>query len=373
MASETSLESSDQRRSAFGFLRLLFAALVIVSHAPEILDGDRTREPLTQIFGTVSLGELSVDAFFIISGYLIAGSYLQSPNALVYLRKRVARIYPAFIVASLVTLLVVAPLAGVGIDWIARHFEYESLRIGLLQPPDIPNAFSDQPLPYTNAPMWTIAYEFRCYLLLLGLGLLGLLRHPRILVVLAGVCFLALGILPTAFFETLDRQVPLSIFWFGLSQEALRFTAIFVMGIVFYVERERIRFSPRAVVLAGLLLVGCLFSAKLAEPAIAVFGAYLIFAAASWASTRRIGKLNTGTDVSYGVYLYAWPVAQLLTRYVPGLPIAVHVLITVTIALCCGWVSWKLIERPVLKALNRKLEKRTLARTEMAPALQLSA
>ncbi|RYD28140.1 MAG: acyltransferase, partial [Lysobacteraceae bacterium] len=73
--------------------------MVVLAHTPELIDGNRSRELLTRLFGTISFGELAVNCFFIVSGYLISASYLNSPSAGSYLSKRVARIYPGFIVA----------------------------------------------------------------------------------------------------------------------------------------------------------------------------------------------------------------------------------------------------------------------------------
>ena len=84
----------NEARNNFGAIRLALAFLVILSHSSEMIDGNRSRELLTQVFGTISFGELAVDCFFIISGYLITKSYLSSTSALEYLVKRVLRIYP---------------------------------------------------------------------------------------------------------------------------------------------------------------------------------------------------------------------------------------------------------------------------------------
>lgn len=168
-----------EHENAFGFLRLLFASLVIVSHTPEMADGNPGRELLTQAFGTISFGEFAVDSFFIVSGYLITGSYLKNPDAWSYLKKRVLRIYPAFLVVSAISIFCIAPF--VGADWatitssLARHIG-DMIR---LDPPFVEGAFKGTPYrSELNGAAWTIAYEFRCYILVLILGTCGIFNRP---------------------------------------------------------------------------------------------------------------------------------------------------------------------------------------------------
>src|SRR5207244_9380332 len=98
-------------KNNFGPLRLLFASLVVVGHAPELHDGNRSREILSNIID-VSAGELAVLCFFLVSGFLIVKSYNDSSSVSSYLLKRALRIYPAFVACFTICLLVIAPFSG---------------------------------------------------------------------------------------------------------------------------------------------------------------------------------------------------------------------------------------------------------------------
>lgn len=95
-----------------GFIRLALAILVILGHSAELLDGDRHRDLMVRVFGLLSLGEVAVDGFFLLSGYLITHSFLRDPRMIPYLSRRIRRILPGYLAAYLISLFGLGALAG---------------------------------------------------------------------------------------------------------------------------------------------------------------------------------------------------------------------------------------------------------------------
>src|SRR5437764_1826969 len=88
-----------RRKNNFSALRLFFACLVVFSHAPLILSGDAGSEPH---LGSMSWGAVAVDGFFLLSGFLISKSWVESKSNARYFIKRAARIYPGFLISAFV-------------------------------------------------------------------------------------------------------------------------------------------------------------------------------------------------------------------------------------------------------------------------------
>lgn len=333
------------RDNGFGAFRLLFASLVIISHSVEMLDGTDAREPLHWLFGGYSLGALAVDGFFLISGYLIAASFMS--DRLGYFWKRVLRIYPAFLVCTLICVAVVAPLAGAQLgaltpgDW--GRVVYRTL---LLKPPEIPGVFTGLPYAGLNGSMWSISYEFRCYIAVAVFGVLGVYRQPRLFLLLTLAALGAMVVFslpPLDQLEASDRVVGL----IGEPRVALRLAAAFMTGTCFKLMARR--YDGRIAALCGAATIGLQFVPLLAEPALIVFGGYVLFWAVFDLDSKLLRTLNAKNDISYGVYLYAWPIGALLIWYWRGIPLPALMLLTLAGSVACGAISWFLLEKPALR------------------------
>lgn len=355
-----------QRENGFGALRLIFASLVIISHSVEMLDGDQRREPLMRLFGGMTFGGLAVTGFFLISGYLIPASFARGPKD--YLRKRVLRIYPAYLVCCLISILIVAPVAGAHLGALSPGEWFRTgYRVLLLKMPEIPGVFAGMPYPTLNGSMWTISYEFRCYLLAAAFGLMGLYVRPTMFAaVTAGVIVAYLLGIFSPLGAVFARAPGGFQALFGDPQSTLRLLAAFMMGTCFWLLQPRLDGRIAAVAFAAML--ASLFEPKLADLGLITFGAYAMFWLALRVDSKLLRTLNAKDDISYGVYLYAWPAGALLIWYWREIPVPVLMALTLAAAAACGWLSWRFIEKPSLALKNAPLPKFGLTRTKAAQA-----
>lgn len=328
--------ATSEHKNNFNLLRLVFASLVLLSHAPELIDGDRSREILTQIFNSVSFGEFAVDGFFLLSGYLIVQSWITRPKAWNFLKKRLLRIYPGFIASTLICVFVVGPLAANPQQYFASFWVGGFVKsLLLLQPPSPAPVFHGTFYADLNGAMWTIGFEFKCYLLVLFFGMLGAVRNRR----------WWLGATVSIFVILLLQKVGMFTTW---TNPILRLASFFFSGGCFYLYRDRIMYTPRLAALIGSAMLVSIFFIQSAEIALATCGAYLLF---YFACTPLVplANFNRLPDVSYGVYLYGWPVQKLFLWYFPSLSPWELFPLSLTACLILGAISWYVVEKPMMR------------------------
>ncbi|ADW68908.1 acyltransferase family protein [Granulicella tundricola] len=345
----------NQRENNFDFLRLALAVLVIYSHSFPLGLSSDAQEPIFRwTNGQMTGGSIAVDLFFIMSGFLITASAERSGSVFSFLKKRVLRIYPAFVVASLLSAVVVVPMA-------AAHFAYNSpiARVGdfLLQTLRLVefhynSAFLTNPYPGAiNGSTWSVSFEFWCYI---GVALLlvSTLLRRRILLLAA---FLT-SVLVSVLFQLKGWIFGGKLLGLILGSPQLwaRLLPLYLAGVVFYLFRDRIRLSHTLAIVSGLALVAACWT-PIGWTALFPFaGTYLVFylAFTPWLRLHRFGRFG---DFSYGTYLYAFPITQLLMKHFAH-PIAPWLLFVCAtpLTLIAAATSWYGVERHFLQPARRK-------------------
>ncbi len=341
----------DPRRNSVNALRLVLAGIVLVSHTLKLHGGD---DPVGRVTGSsVDMGTMAVDGFFALSGFLIAGSYRNSPSTARFLWRRCLRILPGFWVCLVVTAVVLLPiaqllefgtLAGFPVGSVAS---YVTVNAGLLvRQFEVAGLLGGEAV---NGSLYTLFYEFACYLGIAAMGAAGLLRRRTwpLLAVAGSAWLLALSEVVTGAAITGESDVA------GI---ALRFGTLFLAGAVAQRIADRVPLGPAGGVVAVLLVVQAVVVATLVGPGpgemayvvvAAPAVAYLVLLAGAHPLLHAVGAER---DLSYGLYVYAWPVQILvLLAGAAAWPVLAYGLVSLGLALLLAWASWTWVEAPALR------------------------
>jgi peptidoglycan/LPS O-acetylase OafA/YrhL len=319
----TALDGPD---NALNAIRLMLALLVIVAHTVAIADTSWA----PWIGG---LGGWAVAGFFVISGYLIAGSRLRS-SWWSYSIRRLARIFPGYWVQLLAVALVFAPLAtllgpstwtpGAAASYVAQN----------LTTFDLQYTFEGSAFPRFdawNGSAWTLMYELLAYL-----GCLIVFSIPWCRRHMAAVSAVALVAL-TAF----NVLAPLLDVTTNLYLHTAHLGSYFAAGMLAYALRDRIPARWSLITCAALISI-VLLALPDGDEVAQIPVAYALLAAGA-ASRVRLGSTN---DISYGVYIYAFPVQQVVAM--AGLAGLLHLAVSTGVTLLIAFASWRLVEKPAM-------------------------
>lgn len=344
-----------QRHNSFDLLRLLLAGGVLITHG-YLIGGYGATEPSAWLTKSqTNISEICVMGFFAISGYLIPASFERSKNILIFISHRLFRLLPGFWVCLIVTSFFFAPLIFLtthrslsdfpitgnegAIGFIVHNALVQVRQWSIAGVLDFA-AYNES----LNGSLWSLFPELQCYLFTIIAGYFGLLKRNRIL--LLGILSYLL-VLCAINLDNPGRYGPTII----VLGPALKLYTSYVAGMTLYVFRDAIQIDNRGVFfLLGVLML------------LLKFGGYHLIAPILIATLiiklAEMFKCTLKYDISYGIYIYGFPVQQLLYHWFgSSLHVSVYLLFSLLGASCFGVLSCLLIERPCM-ALCKKLDEK---------------
>jgi len=340
-----SLSGPDARDNAFDSIRLFAASAVILSHSFALTRGSDLTEPVFRLTqGQATIGLSAVAIFFIVSGLLISMSFDRSKTAARFALNRALRLFPGLWVCILLTVFVLGPIVTVLplTDYLASEQTWRFLGALIFWPfsPGMGGVFPEHPYAHAvNGSLWTLKYEVACYIggaLLLSSG-----RWRRALVLLAwGVSMIGTILLRDPHQHSGLLYHVAQLLWL------FRF---YGAGMLCYLYRDRIPLQSGYGWLAALGVVLAMATPFFTE-ALALGGAYFVLILAFHAP-RWFKRLTRKGDMSYGVYIYAFPIQQALVPFSLSLrwPALANMTLAFPIVLSLAWLSWHYVEAPALR------------------------
>lgn len=331
------------RDNNFLIIRLLAATAVVVGHsfALSYLECVSCTDPALLLGLSVPIHSLGVEIFFMVSGFLIAASGERNGARDFYLA-RALRIMPGLLVCLLLMAFVLGPVATTMplAEYFSKGQVYRYVYSPLLIFKDA--QFVLPGVNFTprfhgvsvNGSLWTIPLEMRMYLVLGALVLVARISRGSMAGLTLAALVIALGL------HTLHP---------AFAEYPFKLVVCFLAGSAFYACRAVI---PHA----GLLLlagVGLFLLSKGGRFEVFACAILTLYGTLYFAYCPQVQMPAWVQDYSYGIYLYAFPIQQVLAGAMPWAGPYWLMLASVPTSWLAGYVSWRLVEKPALALRNR--------------------
>lgn len=333
------------RQNNFNLLRFYFAFIVFIAHLIEITGVDSFKQ-FSPYFSTY----ISITGFFCISGFLITGSYMNTPVLKNYFFKRITRILPAYILVILLCSICLSTLSSFSYLEYFTHpqlFKYLVANLSFLNfiEPNLPGVFTSTGSAFgVNGALWTLKVEISFYVIIpFILYFSTKIKNKYWLFIL----IYALSVIYRNFMEWLSAASNNPLYTL-LARQLPGFMSYFVCGMALYHYYDWfIRYKNKLFVccLCLLFIERYLHMEILTPFALSV----IVFTFAF--GFKGLNKFSKQTDISYGIYIFHCPIINIaidlgfFKHYNPFLV----ALIIVGIVLLTGYCSWHLIEKQFLK------------------------
>lgn len=341
--SSSSSTSLPQHHNNFELLRLLAATQVLLGHGIEHL-----HIPVAPAL-KAALGIFpGVSIFFVISGFLITGSLLRSPDLGSYARNRFLRIFPGLWMCTLVTLVLLYSTQQVHAS--AGQVALWAMAQGTFAP-HTPDYLRHWGTGSVNGSLWTIPVEIQFYVLL---PLLVWWLRPSTrrqagtmaALILCGCAYLWLR-------QNYAGQLPARILLMSL----LSWLYLFLVGVLLRLHWGRVAhwFQGRALWwglgylawVSLLQMLGVAVQGNAATP-LSTIPLGLLTIALAHTAPQLSWRLLRGQDLSYGLYIYHMLVINYMVEQ-QWTGTWAMLAAAAAMSLLLAGLSWRYLESPALK------------------------
>lgn len=327
------------RDNCFDFIRYFFAFSLILVHFCTVTGAEQ--------FWFVS-GGTRVKAFFIITGFLVVYSFIRRKDLKVYIGKRARRILPAyFTVVILCTLLgpILSRLSLTEYFTSPQMYKYLLANLSFLNfaEPCLPGLFEDNLLHPVNGSLWSMKVEVLFYVCVPFI--VWMMRRWGKLVILVSIFLFSVAY--NMVFAWLFEKTGVRFYW--LMQHQLGGQMIYFFGgIAILLYFDKFCSNIKWIFPLGVLLFILSKQNEVLHYIEPISFAVIIVGVAYFC--KPLNFLKKYDNISYGLYLYHFPVVQVLVHFhIQEYNIYLCFLLTVIITVILATLSWRFVEKPILR------------------------
>ncbi len=333
------------RNNNLDLIRFIAAMMVIFSHAFPLSLGVRGgKDYLSMITRSqISFGGLAVSIFFFYGGFLICKSAHRLQSAKKYFKARMIRIFPSLVVVIVCTTFLIGPILSVLSirEYFTNPFTYQYLLNSILiLVHDLPGVFENNIYGTTvNGSLWTLPVEFVGYILCFFMMKMNLLKSKYLKWIVPIFILVHITISYLSSSQTLVSSV-----WTA--------TAMFFIGMLYDIYQDKICLSKRIVIINIILLLFSIWL-KILNITMPFFLSYILIYL-GYGTNIKFSNFARYGEISYGIYLCGFPIQQIVCeRFGGSMNPIVNAAISIPLAIICGFLLHRYIEKPILNIVNK--------------------
>ena len=294
--------------------------------------------------GQIHFGGLAVYIFFFFSGFFLNRSVNKGCGAYKFFKARCIRIFPCLAVTVFIcTFLLGSIVTSYRLtEYFTNIQTYEYLLNGILiLRHNLPGVFENNIYNTTvNGSLWTLPVEFLCYI---GCYLVWKIGLSKERIMGYTIPFFALGYV--AMYIILAKNT--------LLQSALRPCGMFYCGMLYDTYRNRIHIKIPYVILCVAGLIAFAYLGILEYGSILFLPYILIYLA--FGTKKKLYRFGTRHEISYGMYLCAWPVQQTVAMLFGGnMKPVINFLISMPFIVVIGYLLNIFVEKRIIGIVENK-------------------